>query len=191
MHSGSSLEPSFLQTIEPNVATQEKLTTIDKAKNTATVAATLGPWLISHREAVSKPIIDGFIRHVKTIPGTNKVGALGFCWGGRYALLAAHGKVDAAVAMHPSLLAVPGDLEGISKPVSIGLGYRDRIVDEKPRGAIHDALGKKTDVETEIRIYEGAIHGFALRGDWSNDREKEVMDEATKQGVEWFAKYLA
>ena len=144
---------------------------------------------------MSRPIIEGFIRQVKTIPGTNKVGALGFCWGGRYALLAAggggEGLVDAAVAAHPSLLAVPGDLEGISKPVSVALGDRDGLVDAGTRGGIQDALAKKTDVEHEMRVYEGMIHGFALRGDWSSEAEKRAMDEVTSQGVEWFGKYLA
>ena len=191
VHSGNSLPESFLQSVEPPLKTQETLSTIDKAKNTANVAATLGPWLISHREAVSKPIIDGFINTVKTIPGTNKVGALGFCWGGRYAILAAHGEVDAAVAMHPSLLGLPADLEGLTKPLSVGLGDKDSLVDASQRGQIQDVLGKKTDVAHELRIYEGQVHGFSLRGDWSSEKDKEAMDEAEKQGVEWFKKYLA
>lgn len=62
---------------------------------------------------MSEPIISGFINAVKQIPGTNKVGAIGFCWGGRYAILQAHqprgesgGGVDAVYACHPSLLSV-------------------------------------------------------------------------------------
>ena len=52
----------------------------------------MGPWLLTHREAVTKPLIDGFVNTVRNTPGTNKVGALGFCWGGRYAILQAHGQ---------------------------------------------------------------------------------------------------
>ncbi|MCJ1311102.1 hypothetical protein MMC25_004772 [Agyrium rufum] len=199
---GDPLPISFLDNVEPNLKTQETLTMVDKAKNTAQVPITLGPWLVSHREAVSRPIIDGFVNAVRMIPGTNKIGCIGFCWGGRYAILQAHGQsksaegssiggVDAAVAMHPSLMSIPADFEGLSKPLSVGLGTKDSLVDEKTRGQIQDTLAKMTDVPHEVRIYEDQIHGFALRGDWSSDKDKESIDEAEKQGIEWFKKYLS
>lgn len=76
-----------------------------------------------------KPIIDDFIENVKAIQGTGKVGAIGFCWGGRYAILAAHDKVDAAFAAHPSLVAVPGDFDPVKKPLSIAIGTKDSLLD--------------------------------------------------------------
>lgn len=91
-HQGDSLPISFLDNIEPPLKTQETLSLVDKAKNAAIVPTTLGPWLITHREGVSRPLIDGFVNTVRMTPGTNKIGAVGFCWGGRYAILQAHGQ---------------------------------------------------------------------------------------------------
>lgn len=169
----------------------------EKATNAATVPTTLGPWLVKHREAVSRPLIDGFINTIRMTPGTDKIGAVGFCWGGRYAILQAHGKtegsvggVDAAFAAHPSLVAVPGDFDPVSKPLSLAFGTKDSLVDEGTRGKILDLMSTKTEVEHEIRFYEGQVHGFALRSDWSSEKDKEAMDEATKQGIEWMSKYL-
>ena len=34
------------------------------------MAAALGPWLVKHREAVVKPIIEGFVKAVKGEPTT-------------------------------------------------------------------------------------------------------------------------
>jgi dienelactone hydrolase len=170
---------------------REQQTVIDKTKNTATVGTTLYPWLYKHSESVTKPTISSFISAVRSIPGTGKIGAIGFCWGGRYAILAAHGEVDAAFACHPSPLAVPADTDPVTKPLSIALGDQDSLVDKDTMGKIQDSLAKKTEVPHEIRIYEGQIHGFALRSDWSCEKEKKAMDDAEAQGIAWFNKYLA
>lgn len=58
-------------------------------------------------------------------------------------------------------------------------------------GQIQDVLAKKTDVPHEIRIYEDQVHGFALRSDWSSEKDKKAMDDAERQGIEWFRKYLS
>jgi len=187
---GDPIHPSFLHDVEPPLKVREQLSMIEKGVKTAKVGATLGPWLLIHREAVSKPIVDGFINAVKMIPGTNKVGAIGFCWGGRYAILAAHGLVDAAYACHPSLVAVPGDFEGVTKPLSLACGDKDSLLAEEEVHKIRDVL-EKTKAPTEVEIYKDQVHGFTLRGDWSSDKDKEAMDRACAQGHNWFSKYLA
>ncbi|RDW68525.1 hypothetical protein BP5796_09182 [Coleophoma crateriformis] len=188
---GDSLPIEFLQSIEPPLKEQATLSMVDKAKNTAVVGTTLPPWLLRHREATAKPLIDDFIAAVRAIPGTGKIGTIGFCWGGRYSILCAHGKVDAAYACHPSLVAVPADFEGVSKPLSLAMGDKDSLLDQKTVGQIQDAMAQKTEVPHELRIYEDQVHGFALRGDWSSEKDKKAMDEAESQGVEWFQKYLS
>lgn len=190
-HQGDSIPIEFLQSVEPPLKTREQLTLIDKTKATATVGTTLPPWLVKHREGITKPLIDSFIKKVREISGTGKVGALGFCWGGRYAILAAHGEVDAAYACHPSLVAVPDDFEGVSKPLSLAVGDHDSLLDNDTVGKIQDLLAKKTSLPHELRIYEDQVHGFALRSDWSSEKDRKAMDESEKQGVEWFNNYLS
>lgn len=163
LHQGDSLPVDFLQNVEPPLKVQENLSLTDKAKNAAVVPTTLGPWLIKHREGVTKPLLDGFINTVRMTPGTNKIGAVGFCWGGRYAILEAHGRhqddkgsdiggVDAAVAYHPSLVAIPGDFDPVSVPLTLALGTKDSLLDQKSVGQIQDLMAKKVDLPHELRV---------------------------------------
>jgi dienelactone hydrolase len=190
-HQGDSLPISFLQTVEPPLPEREALSLTQKAASTAKVGATLGPWLVKHREGVTKPLIDDFITAIRNSPGAPKIGVIGFCWGGRYAILAAHSDaVDAAYACHPSMVAVPGDFEPIVKPLSLAVGEKDSLLGMKEVQQIKELLEKK-DVPSEVKVYDDQVHGFALRGDWSSEKDKESMDGAEKQGIEWFNKYLA
>lgn len=127
---------------------------------------------------------------MRSFPGTGKVGAIGFCWGGRYAILAAHGEVDAAYACHPALVAIPGDFDPVTKPLSLAIGDKDSLLDNDQVGKIQDIMAKKTSIPHELRIYEDQIHGFALRSDWSSEKDRKAMDESEAQGIEWFNRYL-
>jgi len=197
VHQGDSLPIEFLQNVEPPLKDQEQAGLVDKVKNTAIVGTTLGPWLLKHREAVSEPIISGFVNTVRQIPGTQKIGAIGFCWGGRYAILQAHGKkegsvggVDAAYACHPSLIAIPGDFEPVTMPLSLALGDRDSLLDAKSVEQIKEVMDKKSS-PSEVRIYEDQVHGFTLRGDWSSEKDKKAMDDSEEQGISFFKRYLS
>ncbi len=67
---GDNIPPTYLKDIVPNLRDQEKATLVEKAASTARAGAVLGPWLIRHREAVAKPIVDGFIKAVREDPAT-------------------------------------------------------------------------------------------------------------------------
>lgn len=205
VHEGDSIDESFLQTVEPRLPDREARSMTESATATASIGATLGPWLVKHREGVARPIIENFIDKVRYIPGTNKVGAIGFCWGGRYAILAAHknlstkdGKgVDAAYACHPSLVSIPADFEPVAVPLALALGEKDSLLGEFEAKTIKELMEKKKSgeegekVESEVKIYDDQVHGFALRGDFQNEKDKKAMDKATQQGIEWFKKYLS
>ncbi|KAL9052644.1 MAG: hypothetical protein Q9162_005271 [Coniocarpon cinnabarinum] len=191
LHEGDSIDFDFLQSAEPPLKVREQQSVVDKTAAGAKVAATLPPWLLKHPESKSLPIIDGFINTVKYIPGTNKIGTLGFCWGGRYAILSAHGKVDAAVAFHPSLVSVPNDLQDVSRPLSIGHGDKDSLTSNSDAEKMKEVLDSKKNVPSQFEIYHDQVHGFALRGDFSSEKDKQAMDTAEKQGQDWFHKYLA
>ncbi|KAL1304956.1 hypothetical protein AAFC00_003866 [Neodothiora populina] len=201
VHEGDSLPISFLDTVEPPLPTRESQSVLDKASATAQVGATLGPWLIKHREAVARPLIEGFIRTIRMVPGTDRVGVVGFCWGGRYAILAGHadfssgeGKgADAVFSLHPSLVSIPADFEDVAVPIAFAVGDKDSLLSVEQVDQIKEVMDRKKKqdgLESEVRVYEDQIHGWSLRGDFSSEKDKKAMDEAEKQGFKWFHKHL-
>lgn len=188
---GDPLPIDFLQAVEPPLKDKQQAGVVDTVKNGAIVGTTLPPWLLKHREAVTLPIVEGFVDAVRAVPGTKKVGTVGFCFGGRYSILMAHGKADAAYACHPSLVAIPGDFDPVTKPLSLAVGTEDSLLSVDQNNQIKDILDKKAGVKTEVVVYQDQVHGFTLRGDFSSDKDKKAMDDALKQGVAWFNTHLS
>ncbi|EJD50872.1 alpha/beta-hydrolase [Auricularia subglabra TFB-10046 SS5] len=186
---GDPIPHDMLNTIVPRKP--DDVSALDKAKNTALATAAFAPWLTRHREAVARPLIDNVVKALRDDPEVKSIGAIGFCWGGRYAmLLAADGTVDAIVANHPSLVSLPSEVEAIKKPVQINIGDKDAMVDDAGIKTFRDVLSKKSDVLSEVNVFPGAVHGFTVRGDLEEPLEREQKEKATQNAIRWFQQHL-
>ncbi|KAI9742199.1 MAG: hypothetical protein M1818_004099 [Claussenomyces sp. TS43310] len=168
------------------------------------------PFLIRCRPAVAKPAVFDFFRALRSSPDTTnlKIGVAGFCWGGKFTVLLAqdapssrvhkagseagepHSLVDAAFTAHPSLLQVPEDITPVSVPLSIAIGDVDMALKKSLVEQAKEILEKKKAGDHECIIYPGAKHGFAVRGDPDDPRQKELGEQAETQALSWFAKWL-
>lgn len=126
------------------------------------------------------------------------VGAAGFCWGGKHITLLAGkdsvtgtGKplVDAVFTGHPSLLSLPADIENLAKPYSVAIGDRDTVLNMKGVEQVKGILAKK-DIPSEVKVYEGAGHGFCVRADPQGIKTMEHSLTSEEQAVKWFQAYL-
>jgi carboxymethylenebutenolidase len=90
------------------------------------------------------------------------LGVLGFCYGGRMAMLfaARSREVDAVVAYHPGLVATDREIIAhVQAPVQLHQGTADQSVDPTTAKKLQEILQtQKTPVE--LFLYEGADHGF-------------------------------
>jgi dienelactone hydrolase len=125
------------------------------------------------------------------------IGAAGFCWGGKHAVLLAadetlsNGKpaLDAAFVGHPSMLAVPGDVEKMRQPVSFAIGDKDSQVTMDAVASIKEIVEVKLvgEARGEVVVYEGCGHGFCVRADTST--ASSVAKQAAlaeDQCIRWF-----
>jgi carboxymethylenebutenolidase len=107
-----------------------------------------------------------------------KVGAIGICFGGRYAVLAAaDGAVDAAGAYHATEVGLHlGELARIGVPLSLHYGERDPLAPMVEVEAIRSALRDKP--EAEVCVYPDAQHSFSIPGNPSYDTAAAQAAEA-------------
>ncbi|KAI9371015.1 Alpha/Beta hydrolase protein [Aspergillus egyptiacus] len=163
------------------------------------------PFLLANRPSKSYPVVEAFFAAVRKAEGRDlPLGAAGFCWGGKHTLLLAHGAsttveggaekrlIDAGFTGHPSLLALPGDIEKISVPVSFALGEVDSYLNAEKIGVIQKVMQEKEEeLGGEVRVYIGAGHGFCIRADTALEDSSRQAGEAEDQAVDFFNRWFA
>ncbi|KAI0330462.1 alpha/beta-hydrolase [Cubamyces sp. BRFM 1775] len=124
-----------------------------------------------------------------------KLGFVGFCWGGRFAITQ-NAQFDASVAAHPSLVRFPGEIAAIRKPFSLAVADDDPDFDraraEATERILKGSLGERGlgEDEVEVRVYEGVKHGWTTRANLDDPKQREARDEAVRQVVGWFERFL-
>ncbi|WP_026869805.1 dienelactone hydrolase family protein [Inquilinus limosus] len=104
-----------------------------------------------------------------------KVGALGFCLGGRLAyLVAARSHVDAAVSYYGTgLEPLLGEADAIRCPMVFHVPEKDRHLPPQTRDAIAAAFEGREDVQ--LFLYPGADHGFNVPERAAYDKPASLM----------------
>lgn len=141
-------------------------------------------------EAITKDLTGG-VNYLKgqSFVGANKIGVIGFCWGGGKALLFTTRSKDlaASVIYYGANPANLEDVRNITAPVLGHYGGADeRITSAVPKLA--DAM-KQYGKSFEYRVYPGAPHAFNSDTNPGNYRE-DAAKEAWGRTLEFFKKHL-
>lgn len=161
------------------------------------------PFFYFNRISRSYPIVKDFFIALRTSTPL-PVGAAGFCWGGKHAVLLAgdptqiispdgSGKplIDAAFTGHPSLLDLSTDIEAMVRPVSFAVGDGDPQISVVQANQIRGIVeAKPADQRGEVVIYEGCGHGFCVRADVSFAEVSKQAAKAEDQCLRWFDRWL-
>ncbi len=153
------------------------------------------PWILSARPGRTFPGVKGFFEQLRKDEGeTLSIGAAGFCWGGKHAVLLSQGHeidgkplLDAGFAGHPSMLSLQGDIDKITRPVSFALAGKDAQISQAQGEKLKSIVEAKPSPATgEATIYEGTGHGFCVRADMEHDDIAAQAARAEDQCVNWF-----
>jgi len=141
----------------------------------------------------------------KNLPPGGKLGVAGFCWGGYgstklCAETAEEGGstplIDAQYNAHPSKVTTDMIIAAVVNkvPYSMAIGDKDMALALKDVLAIEAALkekfGEPEENNYEVKVYKGCKHGFAIRAQPNNKVESEAAEDAAKQAIDWYNKYL-
>ena len=121
--------------------------------------------------------------------GAAKVGAVGYCLGGRLAYLtAARTDVDASVGYYAvGIDGLLGEKHGIANPLLLHIAGEDHLVGKDAQAAIHAGLDDHPRVT--IHDYPGEDHGFAA--EMGNRRSEQAARLADRRTLEFFDRHLA
>jgi len=131
---------------------------------------------------------------------------VGYCFGGRYILLlggelpdtVAHGQapkdeeqgvvkneplIKAGACAHGTQVS-KSDIEGVKVPISLVCCENDQLFPDEVRehGEKHFEEHK---IESDVKIYPGVPHGFAVVGEYQDEKIKEAQSAAFAQMTAW------
>jgi carboxymethylenebutenolidase len=105
------------------------------------------------------------LAHLRTLPQFNgRVAAMGFCYGGPYAILGPKRLgYSAGISCHGSqMLDYIAELGGIAQPICIIWGDRDHRAPAEVLNAYRAVPVRMKNVE--VHIFPGVLHGYMMRG---------------------------
>ncbi|KAF1922893.1 alpha/beta-hydrolase [Didymella exigua CBS 183.55] len=135
------------------------------------------------------PIVERVISDLKTTHGVERLGGVGYCFGGKYVTrFLKASKIDAGFIAHPSHVSVE-EVEAIEGPLSIAAAEIDPIFPVQKRRETEDILLKK-DIRWQMNLFSDVEHGFAVKGDLTNSHIRWAKEQAFLQAVQWFDEHV-
>jgi carboxymethylenebutenolidase len=123
--------------------------------------------------------------YVRTLKGaTGKVGAVGYCLGGKLAyLLSMKAGIDVAVSYYGvAIQAALGRIGDVLSPLLLHIAEQDHLCPPEAQVAIEQAAEQHRDRRIQVMRYPGVGHAFARHGSPVFDRQSaERADKATKE----------
>jgi carboxymethylenebutenolidase len=105
------------------------------------------------------------LAEVRKLPQFNgRAAAMGFCYGGPYAILGPKRLgYDAGISCHGTQLGdYLKDLEGVAQPVCVIWGDQDHAAPPEVQKAYRGVPSRMKNVE--VHIFPGILHGYMMRG---------------------------
>ncbi|OAX41747.1 dienelactone hydrolase endo-1-3,1,4-beta-D-glucanase [Rhizopogon vinicolor AM-OR11-026] len=148
-----------------------------------------------NRASVVDPRATAFIQRVREQRKYEKVGIVGYCFGGSLGVrLSPLNIFDSLVVCHPGAIS-EAEVNAINCPTSWVCAEDDMsfgpAIRSKAEALLEIRKGKENYVDYEFVDYKGTVHGFACRPHLEFPDVKEAFEGSINQTVKWFEKTLS
>ncbi|KAI0070920.1 dienelactone hydrolase endo-1-3,1,4-beta-D-glucanase [Panus rudis PR-1116 ss-1] len=152
------------------------------------------PRLYANRASVVDPRVESFIAKIRDERKYEKVGAVGYCFGGSVGIrFGSKGLLNSLVIAHPGRCTIQ-EIEAIKIPTAWVLAEEDMSFSDQLRKQAEESFAKRkgtpNEVDYEFKVYKGTAHGFAARPNLAEPDLAQAYHDALKQTIDWFKKTL-
>jgi len=152
------------------------------------------PGMIRCRQGVVDPRAIAFVENLKTERHYDKIGAVGYCFGGAIVIrLSSKSLFDTIVVAHPAPCTID-EIKAINVPASWACAEEDSSFITSLRNEAEAVFAARKDtpayIDYEFKDYEGTVHGFAARPALEIPEAVAGHEAALEQAVAWFKKTL-
>ncbi|KAL9593322.1 MAG: hypothetical protein Q9179_005952 [Wetmoreana sp. 5 TL-2023] len=207
-------DPAPNTTTDPNAAPEGNPSMIEKVKmGLADTAKSfmIDMWLARQTPEKVLPLLHKVIEGVKdefadAVANGDGIYAVGYCFGGKYVLLlgseipdtVAKGQavkdeeqgivksgpqIKAGAIAHGTMITKE-DIQGLKVPVTMACTENDQLFPDDIRAEGQKCLVDK-DIPHEIQVFPGVPHGFAVVGEYEDDKIRDAQRAAFEQMLSW------
>ncbi len=143
----------------------------------------VGEWVtrVAPFDQTVREVNEVVVKHLQG-KGAKSIGVLGFCWGGKIAVLSSTSElIKAGVGIHPSFLS-PDDCEKITSPQMFLTAGNDPPIDP-----VWEAMSHKPFFDKCFRkCFKDMSHGWSLRADMNDPVQGNQANEAIQLAIQHF-----
>lgn len=149
-------------------------------------------WVKSRNARKINKEFDAVLRYLRQQCGAQRIGVVGFCWGGIgvHHVMSTYSDVRAGVCVY-GIVRNFGDIYNLKNPTLFIFAENDVAIPLEHVAQLTQKLKEHCKVEYQIKTFSGQTHGFVHRKrEDCAPEDKPYIEEARRNLIEWLNKYV-
>lgn len=154
--------------------------------------STFPEWLKSRNARKINREVDAVLRYLKQQCHAQKIGIVGFCWGGIvvHHVMTTYPEVRAGVSVY-GIIRDSEDVYNLKNPTLFIFAENDAVIPLEQVSILIQKLKEHCIVNYQVKTFSGQTHGFVHRKrEDCSPADKPYIEEARRNLIEWLNKYI-